>query len=165
MKICWLLLVVLCVTAAAQKDSKPSQAPIYITHVAVIDTENGREAADQTVILSGEEVANIRDSRTTPVPVNARVVDGNGKYLIPGLWERAESRSRSFITPLIPNGIQNGRSKSAVNIVRKPRGTANRKSFTKPAEANCYLRKFSTATQTRSSFAIPTSRFLPTGSE
>jgi hypothetical protein len=81
-----LLPIVLCVAAAAQTDSN-AHAPIYITHVVVIDTETGREAPDQTVIVSGEKIAEIRDSSRTPAPMNARIVDATGKYLIPDLWD------------------------------------------------------------------------------
>jgi imidazolonepropionase-like amidohydrolase/ketosteroid isomerase-like protein len=88
MKLIWRLLpIVLCVTAVAQNSSTITHAPIYITHVVVIDTETGREAPDQTVIVSGGKIAEIRDSGRTSVAVNASIVDGKGKYLIPGLWD------------------------------------------------------------------------------
>ena len=103
-----LLPIVLCVTAAAQKDSEPTaHAPIYITHVVVIDTETGREAPDQTVIVSGEKIADIRDSSRTPAPTNARIVDATGKYLIPGLWDMHVHGTQFDITLLlyIANGV------------------------------------------------------------
>ena len=48
MKLIWRLLpIVLCVTAVAQNSSTIAHAPIYITHVVVIDTETGKEAFNQ----------------------------------------------------------------------------------------------------------------------
>jgi hypothetical protein len=46
MKLIWRLLpIVLCVTAVAQNSSTIAHAPIYITHVVVIDTETGSEGS------------------------------------------------------------------------------------------------------------------------
>ena len=83
-----LLLIGLCFTAAAQNNSTtPSQSKIYITHVTVIDTDTGNEAADQTVMISGDKISDVAKSRNLAVPLNARTVNGRGKYLIPGLWD------------------------------------------------------------------------------
>jgi imidazolonepropionase-like amidohydrolase len=88
MKLIWRLLpIVLCVTAVAQNSSTIAHAPIYITHVVVIDTETGKEATDQTVIISDGKIADVARSGSLAAPANARVVDGKGKYLIPGLWD------------------------------------------------------------------------------
>ncbi len=103
-----LLVIVLCVTAVAQNEPKPTaHAPIYITHVVVIDTETGREVPDQTVIISGEKIADIRDSGITPAPMNARIVDGKGRYLIPGLWDMHVHGTRfdSTLPLYIANGV------------------------------------------------------------
>ena len=59
----------------------------YITHVTVIDTETGKEMQDRTVILSGGRISEVRDSKGVKPPASAKVVDGSGKYLIPGLWD------------------------------------------------------------------------------
>jgi imidazolonepropionase-like amidohydrolase len=59
----------------------------YVTHVTVIDTETGKEIQDRTVILSGGRISEVRDSKGVKPPASAKVVDGSGKYLIPGLWD------------------------------------------------------------------------------
>jgi len=118
-----LLPIVLCVTAAAQKDSEPTpHAPIYITHVVVIDTETGHEASDQTVIVSDEKIVDIHDSGRTSVPMNATIVDGKGKYLIPGLWDMHVHGTKFDST--LPLYIANG-----VTGVRRCLGLPMRTSF------------------------------------
>src|ERR1044071_8771297 len=90
MKTMWRLLlpIVLSGTAITQNNSmSTADRPTYITQVVVIDTETGREAPDQTVIVSGEKIVDIRASGTKSAPMNARIVNGKGKYLIPGLWD------------------------------------------------------------------------------
>lgn len=87
--ICWFLPAVMCIAVGAQ-NAGPDRTPdttIYITHVTVIDTETGKEATDRTVIVAGNKISDVRDSATTTEPVSAKVVDGRGKYLIPGLWD------------------------------------------------------------------------------
>jgi hypothetical protein len=85
-KILTFLLMGLCFLAASQnKVTSTSQSQIYITHVTVIDTETGKEATDQTVIIADGKIAAVAKSGSLAAPASARIVDGKGKYLIPGL--------------------------------------------------------------------------------
>lgn len=59
-------------------------AVIAITHVTVIDTDKGAAVADVTVVIDGERITAVDK---TPPPKGAQIVDGRGKFLIPGLWE------------------------------------------------------------------------------
>ena len=85
----WFLPVVMCVTGGAQ-NADPDRAPdttTYITHVTVIDTETGKEASDRTVVVASGKISDVRDSGQITAPVSAKVVDGRGKFVIPGLWD------------------------------------------------------------------------------
>ncbi|HET7206801.1 MAG TPA: nuclear transport factor 2 family protein [Terriglobales bacterium] len=63
------LLVAFCFTAVAQNSSTSvPQSQIYITHVSVIDTETGKEATDQTVVISDGKIADIEKSRNLAAP-------------------------------------------------------------------------------------------------
>jgi len=103
----------LCAVAMAQEQPaaviSPSSAdrPIYITHVTVIDTETGKEKQDHTVVISGQRILEVRDSKNAKLPADAKVVDGNGKYLIPGLWDMHVHKSDIESTyPLyLANGV------------------------------------------------------------
>jgi imidazolonepropionase-like amidohydrolase len=83
----------LCSLVTAQDRSTAATSPnvannfICIIHVTVIDTESGHEDQDRTVTISGERISEVRESRNAQPPVGAKVVDGTGKYLIPGLWD------------------------------------------------------------------------------
>jgi imidazolonepropionase-like amidohydrolase len=57
---------------------------VAIAHVTVIDTERGAAAADMTVVIKGDRIVSV-DRK--PAPAGARVVEGRGKFLIPGLWD------------------------------------------------------------------------------
>jgi imidazolonepropionase-like amidohydrolase len=53
--------------------------------VVPMDTERVLEA--QTVVVRGERIATIGPAGSVPLPQNARVLDGAGRYLVPGLAE------------------------------------------------------------------------------
>lgn len=80
---------------------------IYITHVTVIDAETGKETQNQTVILSGDRISEVKDSKGVQPPPGARLVNGAGKYLIPGLWDMHVHGTRFDATfPLyLANGV------------------------------------------------------------
>ena len=70
---------------AAPAALSAQEAPVAITGVTVIDVESGRRLADQTVIVRGNRIAEA--GAGLRVPSGARVVDGAGRFLIPGLWD------------------------------------------------------------------------------
>ncbi|MGE0552584.1 MAG: amidohydrolase family protein [Gemmatimonadales bacterium] len=58
---------------------------VAITHVRVVDGTGKAGVADQTVVLRDGRIAALGPSGSTAVPSGARVIDGSGKSLIPGL--------------------------------------------------------------------------------
>src|ERR1041385_3171179 len=92
--------------------------PVYITHVTVIDTETGKEVQNSTVVISGERIAGIEESKNANVPSSARVVNGRGKYLIPGLWDMhthslAPERRDTYFPLFLANGVTGERDTHA----------------------------------------------------
>lgn len=76
-------------------------AVLVITHVSLIDIEAGRAKPDVTVIVSGDRITTVGPAKSVPVPRGAKVLDGRGKFLIPGLWDM---HAHLFATlPLDPN--------------------------------------------------------------
>ncbi len=63
------------------------ESTLAFTHVNVIDATGAPVQADMTVIVQGKQILQVGKSGETSVPKAARVVDGRGKYLIPGLWD------------------------------------------------------------------------------
>jgi imidazolonepropionase-like amidohydrolase len=63
-------------------------APIFaITNVTVIDVQNGGRTVDQTLVVTGNRITAVGPATQIVSPAGARVVDGRGKFLIPGLWD------------------------------------------------------------------------------
>lgn len=56
-----------------------------ITNVNVIDVQNGKIIPAQSVVIKGEVIDQIQSTKRLKNPAGAMVIDGSGKYLIPGL--------------------------------------------------------------------------------
>jgi erythromycin esterase len=60
-------------------------ATLAITGVHVVDVESGTLHRDQTVLIGGDRIMAVGPADSIDIPPQVRVVDGRGKYLIPGL--------------------------------------------------------------------------------
>jgi len=58
-----------------------------IAHVSVIDGTAATPRADHTVVVRGNRIVAVGPASATPIPPGARVVDGSGRYLVPGFWD------------------------------------------------------------------------------
>ncbi len=72
-------------------------AVVAITHVTVVDTGRGVATPNATVVINGDRIERVD---TKPAPPGARIVDGRGKYLIPGLWDMHSHLTDSGATAL-----------------------------------------------------------------
>jgi hypothetical protein len=73
------LLAVLCIPACA--------ATVVVENVTVVDVASGTLRTHQTAVIEGERIAAVGPQGVVKLPANARVVDGNGRFLAPGLWD------------------------------------------------------------------------------
>ena len=67
--------------------SKSGGQAIAFTNVNVVDGRDSVARRDQTVIVRGRTIIASTSASGARVPAGARVIDGRGKYLIPGLWD------------------------------------------------------------------------------
>ncbi len=72
-----------CNDAASEKAPEPHS--ILFESVNIIDAKSG-ERANFNVLVSGNKIIEVSD-KAIQSPSNCTVVDGKGKYLIPGLWD------------------------------------------------------------------------------
>jgi len=94
-----------------------SQAPstqLVFLHVTVINPASASVQTDRAVVVSGSRIDTVTSAKGFQVPSEARVVDGTGQFLIPGLWDMHVHsvfgdwfpRGRDVILPLfIANGV------------------------------------------------------------
>jgi imidazolonepropionase-like amidohydrolase len=58
-----------------------------IEHVTVINPGSGEPQSDRTIIVSGHTISAVVPAKTLKPTTSVKVVDGRGKFVIPGLWD------------------------------------------------------------------------------
>lgn len=79
-----------CATAFGSQDAvrdRPEETLTAFVGVNVIPMDRERVLKDQTVLVRGERIESIGPASRVKFPKRARVIDGRGKYLAPGLAE------------------------------------------------------------------------------
>jgi Sulfatase-modifying factor enzyme 1 len=93
----YLTVVALAGALPARTEDAPAKS-LAITGVTVIDATGAPARPDMTVVVIGDRITAIGKPGEVGVPEGARVVDGKGKYLIPGLWDmHVHTASPSFL--------------------------------------------------------------------
>ena len=107
--------IVLAVTISA---SAAGQSVRAITHVSVIDARDTAPRVDQTVLIRGHRIIASDASKRVRVPSGAQVVDGRGKFLIPGLWDMhvhtVTVSGRALLGLYVANGVTGVRDMASV---------------------------------------------------
>lgn len=80
----WIAIALLTAPACAGGDGQKS---IAITHVSVIDVASGATNPDNTVLVAGNKITYAGPAASAKVPDGATIIDGRGKFLVPGLWD------------------------------------------------------------------------------
>ena len=57
------------------------------SNVTIIDVKSGSAKPSMNVIVKGDRIIYIGSKNQAKIPPNSKVIDGTGKYLIPGLWD------------------------------------------------------------------------------
>jgi len=68
-------------------DGAQKNDALVLTHITVIDCTGAPPKPDSTVIITGSQITAVGPQASISIPAPARVVDGTGKFLIPGLWD------------------------------------------------------------------------------
>lgn len=81
-RILFLMLTLLPLAAATAADGTTA-----FTNVSVFHPDDARVVEQQTVLVERDLITRVGDEKAVTVPDGARVIDGEGRYLIPGLAE------------------------------------------------------------------------------
>jgi imidazolonepropionase-like amidohydrolase len=92
--------------AAAVQAPPDEPTPLVLTHVTLIDMTSAAAKPDMTVIVSGDRILQVGKSNATPIPKYAQVVDANGRFMIPGLWDmHVHWYEQDYLGLFIANGV------------------------------------------------------------
>ena len=100
------ILLLLTLTPLATSMAQDSNMIAFVNvNVIPMDTERVLEA--QTVIVRGDRIVEVGAADAVSVPSDAQVIDGSGKYLIPGLTDAHVHifENQDALTLFVANGI------------------------------------------------------------
>ncbi len=84
---------------------EPGPQAFALTNVTVVDVRDGHLLRNYTVIISGNRITQVASGTQVRIPAAAQVIDAQGRYLIPGLWEMHAHQVRNFLGLYIANGV------------------------------------------------------------
>jgi imidazolonepropionase-like amidohydrolase len=105
--------------ASSVAQSPVAHAPVAFVDVTVIPMDRERVLDHHTVVVRDGRIAEVGPSATTRAPATATIIDGRGKYLIPGLGDAHAHLSSGGAGPTLAdralelyalNGVTSARS-------------------------------------------------------
>ena len=94
--------LVFALTACAATQQRPTLA---IEHVNVIDVIGGVLVPDQTVVISGRHITTVAPADQVRAAATTQILDGRGRFVIPGLWDMHVHADSSDLPILVAFGI------------------------------------------------------------
>ncbi|HLM82751.1 MAG TPA: amidohydrolase family protein [Terriglobales bacterium] len=81
------LLALLSVLGTLTQVGAAQSGDLAIIHVTIINPGAVKPQLDMTVLTQGRDIVSVGRTKTLKVPASAKVIDGTGKFVIPGLWD------------------------------------------------------------------------------
>src|SRR5438876_638981 len=82
-----LLALTCALTTSTRAAAQQRPRAFAITHVTLISGTGTTPTPDVTVLVVKNRIAELGPSDGITIPADATIIDGRGKFLIPGLWD------------------------------------------------------------------------------
>ncbi|HWT12959.1 MAG TPA: amidohydrolase family protein [Allosphingosinicella sp.] len=73
--------------AIARRFGRVPAEPVAFTNVRLFDADSARFVDGQTVVAEAGRITAVGPTASMTLPASARIIDGSGKTLVPGLWD------------------------------------------------------------------------------
>lgn len=103
-------LLLLSACAGLPEPAGGASRPLAITNVTIIDLDAPAATAavaNRTVLIQGGVIQSVGPAAAANLPRGAKVIDGTGRFLIPGLWD-FHSHLTSFGDSVLPLLVSQG---------------------------------------------------------
>jgi adenine deaminase len=103
----WLgfFLAVLCGIVLSGLSAQAQQPALVIQGGTLIDGNGGTPVADAVVVIQGNRITSVGRRGQTTIPPNAQVINADGKFVLPGLWDAQIVYQWYFPELLLNHGI------------------------------------------------------------
>jgi hypothetical protein len=87
--------------------SAQTQAPtaLVIEGGTLIDGNGGEPVRDAAIVIQGNKIASVSRKGQAAYPANAKIIQADGKFILPGLWDSQVSNSWHFGEAMLNHGI------------------------------------------------------------
>jgi imidazolonepropionase-like amidohydrolase len=108
------VIAVLVSAGAAEQNDRGRPMSFALAHATLIDGTGAAPKRDQTVLVTGARITAIGNSSEIQIPPSAQMLEGRGKFLIPGLWDMHVhirggkdliKANEAFLTLYVANGV------------------------------------------------------------
>ena len=116
----WAVLGVVTMLNASSATGQTREETLAIVGVNVVPMDTEVVLSDQTVIIRGDRIISVSARGRTEVPADARVIDGRGRFLMPGLQDMhvhvgpyqgpEQGRTPDYLRLLVAKGVTTARS-------------------------------------------------------
>ncbi len=115
-------------------------ADLAIVHVTIINPSAGKPQPDMTIVIRGRNIVSVSLSKDLKLSPSAKVINGTGKFAIPGLWDM-HSHFRDAARDLkmdVANGVLGIRNMGGVAKAMGSRGMRTSRLLTKQRNWTCH---------------------------
>jgi imidazolonepropionase-like amidohydrolase len=105
---CLLFILLIFATSAPRANPSADQridSRIVFRNVSILPMDSERVLRNQTVVVKNGNIVAIDEARKVAIPTHAVVIDGSGKYLLPGLADMHVHTDPSDFSLFLANGI------------------------------------------------------------
>jgi imidazolonepropionase-like amidohydrolase len=103
-----MVVALVAIASALPLDLSGQSGALVFTNLTVIDGTGGAAQPTMTVVIRNDRIEAIGRTGEVAVPPGSHVVDGSGKFMIPGLWDmhvHLTDARPSAIPALVANGV------------------------------------------------------------
>jgi hypothetical protein len=101
----FLCLVVSFSSLLHSQSTTQSTKTLVITHVTVINATGAPPLANRNVVISNHRITAVSEPGSA-LPKDAHIIDGSGKFLIPGLWDmHVHWYDKDYLSLFLVNGV------------------------------------------------------------
>src|SRR4051812_7244437 len=104
------------VVGCGKQSAATTSDTFAIQDVTVIDVKTGEKTPGQTVLVRGNQITQVGPAAQITVPAGSRTVSGDGRFLIPGIWDMHVHATRApdrALPLLVARGVSGARDMGA----------------------------------------------------
>jgi imidazolonepropionase-like amidohydrolase len=129
------LLSLLLAPLVASRFVPAQDRPVVFADISVIDATGSPARPHRTVTVRDGKIADIEEYRPGGAPKTAEVIDGSGKFLIPGLWDmHVHWYDERFLPLFLANGVTGVRQMWGMDVHQRWRRRMQEGSLVGPRE-------------------------------